>query len=130
MTPAVSPASSRLGSRVVVPAPSVRERLAQVALRAALSVDGVAAAGQGNRFAGAVTVDGAPLAGVSVIALREGRYELGLALIARPVALHALADRVRERVTVAAGVADLGERLGPINIVFEDIADPAVVEVP
>ncbi len=113
----------------MVPAPSVRVRLAQVALGAALSVDGVAAAGQGSRFAGAVTVDGAPLAGVSVIALREGRYELGLALIARPVALHALADRVRERVTVAAGVADLGERLGPINIVFEDIADPAIVEV-
>ncbi len=113
----------------MVPAPSVRVRLAQVALRAALSVDGVAAAGQGNRFAGAVTVDGAPLAGVSVIALPRGRYELGLALIARPVALHGLADRVRERVIVAAGVAQLGERLGPINIVFEDIADPAMVEV-
>jgi len=128
MTPA-NPVSSRPGARVGVPAPSVRMRLAQVALGAALSVDDVAAAGQGNRFAGAVTVDGEPLAGVSVIALPDGRYELGLALIARPVALHALADRVRERVTVAAGVADLGERLGPINIIFEDIADPAIVQV-
>ncbi|MGN6168296.1 MAG: hypothetical protein ACTHQQ_09015 [Solirubrobacteraceae bacterium] len=100
-------------------------RLAKVVLDAALSVDGVWAVELSKQFAGAVTVDGTPLPGVTVIALPGGRYELGLALVAEPVALHALADRVRERVIDSAGAAHLGEHLGPINVVFTDIVPAA-----
>jgi hypothetical protein len=106
------------------PPASVRVRLAEIALGAALSVDGVTGAATSDRLVGRVSVAGSTLPGVSAIALPGGLYELGLALVARPVPLRALAERVRERVAAGARTAGLHERLGPINVVFEDLADP------
>ena len=54
-------------------------------------------------------------------ALPGGAYELALYLVAEPVPLHALADRVRERARGAVTEAAPGLRLGPIAVAFEDL---------
>jgi hypothetical protein len=61
-------------------------------------------------------------------ALREG-YELSLHVVAEPVPLYALADRLRAevRARVAAGLPEV--TLGPISIAFEDVAEPGLARL-
>jgi hypothetical protein len=48
-----------------------------------------------------------------------------LHLVARAVPLHPLASAIRARIERAAARAGLEDALGSIDIVFEDIAEPA-----
>lgn len=110
-------------------APSTAARLARLAREATLGVEGVAATS-----AGLVGLRGTPdrgevISGVVATALRDG-YELSMYLVAEPVPLYALADRVREgvRARVAAELPDL--TLGPIAVAFEDVAEPTSTRTP
>ena len=98
-------------------------QLARLAVDGALGVTGVAApyAGPDGRWA-TPDRDGA-VAGAVVVAVGDGRYEVALHLIARPVPLHALADRVRDAVRDAAAKAGASDALGPVPVFWEGIAD-------
>ena len=103
--------------------PSARVRLARLALETALSIEGVVEANAGP-VGLRVTMDGTErLGGVVSTALPEGRYGVSLHLNAAMVPLPALGDRIRERVRHAAGAAGLGQELGPVDIVFEDVVE-------
>lgn len=100
-----------------------RTRLAQLALDAVLSVDGVLAADAGRRGMH-VTVDGARLVrGVRVVAEAGERYSVELGLQARLQPLGPLAERVRERVRTAVAEAGLQDRLGAVSVTFHDVVD-------
>jgi hypothetical protein len=101
------------------PPPSTRLQLARVALDAALTVAGVVGTARALESATATARDRVP--GVVVVALKDGRYDVTLHVIAEVVPLHDLADRIRERVVRAATVAGLGPALGPVTVVFEDV---------
>jgi hypothetical protein len=113
------------GPALTVPAPSPRVRLARLALDSALAVEGVVAGHAGPHGVGTVEDAGRHLRGVTAAALPGGRYEVGLHLVAAPVPLRPLAERVRERVHRAAARLALEDRLGPVNVAFEDLLDPA-----
>jgi hypothetical protein len=109
------------------PAPtlSARQLLARTALSAALAVDGVAGATAGRLRTHVTPAGGELLQGITVAATGDGRFGVDLFLVARPVPLHALAERVRDRVRRAARIAGLDAQLGPVNVAFEDVEEPA-----
>jgi len=100
-----------------------RLRLAEVALAAALKVDGLVAPRAALAGGGSTQGSGRRVDGVSVVAGAEERFDVSLHLVTRMVPLHPLADRVRERVSGAAGRAGLGDRLGPVGVRIEDLAE-------
>lgn len=102
-----------------------RIRLAEVALEAALKVDGVVAPRAAPAGGGSTQGSDRRVDGVSVVAGAEERFDVSLHLVTRMVPLHPLADRVRERVSGAAGRAGLGDRLGPVRVRIEDLAETA-----
>lgn len=104
---------------------SDRVRLAALAVEAALRVKGVVEA-HAPAIGGTSThgSGGARVHGVSVVVGASGRYDVSLHLVARAVPLHPVADRVRDRVSGAARRAGLGERLGPVDVRFENLAEP------
>jgi hypothetical protein len=104
---------------------SDRVRVARVALAAALEVDGVAAAHVPALGPPSTQSSGGRVEGVTAVAGEGGRYEVGLHLVARPVPLHPLGERVRRRVVGAVARAGLAERLGPVSVFFEDLAAPS-----
>lgn len=106
------------------PPPTDRVRLARIALESALAVEGVVAGHPGAHGIGVVQGAGGPLRGVTAAALPGGRYEVGLHLVADPVPLRPLAETVRERIGRAASRGGLADRLGPVHVAFEDLADP------
>ena len=106
--------------------PTDRVRLAEVALEAALKVDGVVAPRAPIGGSGSTRGSGRRLDGVSVVAGGDERFDVSLHLVTRIVPLHPLADRVRERVSRAAGRSGLGDRLGPVDVRIEDLAEPPV----
>jgi len=109
---------------------SDRVRLARLALAAALTVPDVvrAEAGLGSTF---VTVDfPAPLRGVSVVAEADGRYEVALRLVARPVPLYALGDTVRAQILALAEGEALAAAIARIHVDFVDVAVPGEPPVP
>ena len=102
--------------------PTDRVRLARLALDAALAVDGVEA-GTDGRVKLWVTVDqGQRYPGVMASVLPDGTHSVGLHLVVAPVPLRPLAEAIRERVRVDVEAAGLAERLGPVDIAFEDLA--------
>jgi hypothetical protein len=104
--------------------PSDRVRLARLALDAALAQDGVAS-GTDGPFKLWVTLDqGQRYPGVMASVLPDGTHSVRLHLVVEPVPLHPLADKIRERVVADATAAGLEDRLGPVDVVFEDLADP------
>ncbi len=111
------------GATLPASAPSERVELARLALTEALALDGVVRADAGP-FGTRITLDGRePLAGVTAAALSDGRYGVTLHLVSRVVPLRPLADRIRARIKRRASRAGLEEVLGPIDIVFEDLAE-------
>ncbi|HEY6396310.1 MAG TPA: hypothetical protein VIX82_02535 [Solirubrobacteraceae bacterium] len=109
--------------------PSERVRLARVALAGALSVPDVVRGEAGLGVTRVVTADGSErLVGVSAIAQSDGRYAIGLRLIARLVPLSALADHVRADVQAAASRAGLAALLGRIDVEFVDVLTAAEIE--
>ncbi len=109
-------------------APTVRVRLAELAVAAALSVKGVSAMAADPRGVHKTPAAGGELTGVGAAVTGDGRYELTLHLRAELVPLHPLAERVRESVRRMASKAALEDALGPVSIAFEDVAHPLVVE--
>ena len=108
------------------PAPAVSERveLARLALRQALSAEGIVRADAGP-LGTRITLDGHErLGGVTAAALSDGRYSVPLHLVARVVPLLPLARRIRAGIERGAARAGLEQVLGPIDIVFEDVAAP------
>lgn len=103
-----------------------RVRLAEVAIEAALRVDGVLAPSAPREGTGSTLGSGRRIDGVSVLAGGEERFDVSLHLVTRMVPLQPLADRVRERVTRAAERSGLGDRLGPVGVRIEDLAEPSI----
>jgi hypothetical protein len=102
--------------------------LARLALAEALATNGVIGAVQGARGLWVTVSDGERLDGVTVVALPDGRYEVGLHLVARLlVPLYPLAERIRSRIERAASPAGLADALGPIDIAFEDTGEAAAI---
>jgi hypothetical protein len=106
-------------------AASERVALAQLALEGALSVEGVVSSSAGPSGVWITADDSGRVPGVVAAALRDGGYGLSLHLVVRPVPLHALAERVRERVARNAATAGLGEVLGPVDVSIEDVVSRA-----
>ncbi len=99
-----------------------RVRLARMALRAALLLPGVVEGDSGPlglHVTGAG--NGQRLDGVTAAAVGEEGYDLSLRLIARPVDLHALAERIRQGVGVMAESEGLGTSLLSIDVFFSDL---------
>ncbi len=111
------------GATLSAPVASERVELARLALTLALGADGVVRADPGP-LGTRVTLDGAErLAGVTAAALSDGCYAITLHLVARVIPLRPLADRIRARLERGAARAGLEQALGPIDIVFEDVAE-------
>ncbi len=103
---------------------SPRTELSRLALAEALATNGVIGAVEGPRGLWVTVSDGERLGGVTALALRDGRYEIGLHLVGRLlVPLHPLAARIRSRIERAAAEAGLAHVLGPIEIAFEDAGE-------
>lgn len=102
-------------------APSLAARVARAARDAVVGVEGIVDVTAGP-FGRHVTPDrNGAVAGVVATALSDRAYELALHLIAEPVPLYPLADRVRHgvRVGVAEAFPDVG--IGPVSVAFEDL---------
>lgn len=102
-------------------APSPRARLAELALRVALEAEGVAAGHSGPSDVYVAPGPAGPLTGVVAAAGAAGRFDLRLNLVADPVPLHPLAERVRSEVARAARAAGLQDALGTVDVAFEDV---------
>lgn len=108
-------------SEFATPRSSDRAALARIALEAALAVGDVVGAEAGPHGAWVTEAGGERLPGVVAVAQADGRYALDLHLIVRPVPLHELAERIRERVVRASERAGLEGALGSIGVSIEDI---------
>lgn len=102
---------------------SDRVRLAESALEAAMSVDGVTGAHAGSVGLLQTISGSSRFAGVRVVAHVEGRYSVELGLRARMVPLNPLAGAVRDRVGQRATRDGLRERLGPVSVTFFDLGE-------
>jgi hypothetical protein len=106
------------------PPSSVRVRLARLALDAALATPGVVSGTDGPLRVWVTVEQGRRFPGVVAVVRADGLVEITLHLVAAPVPLHPLGDAVRARVERDAGAAALADRLGPVDIAFEDLAEP------
>ena len=75
-------------------------------------------------------VSGARATGVVATARPDGRFDVELHLIARPVPLLPLGEEIRSRVVAAATKDGLTERLGLVDIGFEDLVEVAPADPP
>lgn len=122
--PDAAHASPGVPARVETSPPRVRgprDRLAQVAIDAALGVEGVA--GLAPPTPGRSSL-GPLFAGIDVVAEGRDRYGLTLHLAAHLVPLIPLADAVRDAVATAAQRDGLTGELGRIDVRFETL-EPA-----
>lgn len=106
------------------PPPSERVQLARAALGACLALDGVADGHAGRSRMRFTMSGGERMVGVVAVPAADGRFELSLHLVAHPVPLHPLAADIRRAVAVAATSQGLRERLGTVDVTFEDLAEP------
>ena len=106
---------------------STRGRLARLALDAALGVENVVIGHSGPSGAHVSVAEGGAAVGVVAAARPDGRYDVSLSLVARPVSLHPLGEEVRARVGEVASRAGLGSALGQVDVAFEDVLEVAVV---
>ena len=109
---------------------SVRRRLARLAHTAALAVEGVADTSSGPAGRWLTAGGGERVPGVVATILPSGRYGLELHLVADPVPLRPLADRVRRRIEAAAASAGLADAIGPVDIRIDDLASSDVDPAP
>jgi hypothetical protein len=100
---------------------SERETLARIALVASLSLPDVVDTDVGPNGAWVTEVEGERLPGVVAAAEADGRYSLELHLVARPVPLGELAERVRERIVRRAEQAGMSDAIGSIDVSIEDV---------
>jgi len=108
-----------------LPPPSDRVRLARAALEACLRLDGVAD-GHPGRTRMRFTMNGTERMVGIVASPADGRFDLSLHLVAHPVPLHPLATDIRRAVGVAAASESLEDRLGAVDVTFEDLAEPDI----
>lgn len=104
-----------------------RSRLARVALEAATALPEVAGGVRGRQRIWTTADAGEILEGVVATARPDGRFDVGLHLVARwPFgSLLAVADQVRTRVRRAAARVGLDGILGQITVAFEDVDEGA-----
>ena len=104
---------------------SPRVPLARLALDAALAVPGVLG-GEVDAAGVRATTDpeAGLLPGVSVISEGDGRYAVGLRLVARVVPLPELGDEVRRRVQRRARREGLEECLGTVSVEIARVLVP------
>jgi hypothetical protein len=100
---------------------SERGALARIALAASLAQGDVVGTAVGPNGVWVTEVESERLPGVVAAAQANGTYAIELHLIARPVPLHALAERIRERIRRSAEQIQLGDVLGSIDVSIEDI---------
>ena len=120
--PSAGATAMPVSSPAEVPASaSVRLRLAVVARAAALAVRGVVGLASGRAGMRMTASAGLRVDGVVCVALPDGRYQVSVHLVAAMVALRPLADAVRARVERDVATAGLADRLGPVDVVVEDV---------
>lgn len=102
---------------------SPRARLALLAREAALAVEGVASVGPRLRPDRATYAGGERIDGVVCAAESGERYGVAVYLGAEPVQLQELAERVRAEVTAAAERSGLGDDLGSVDVVVDDLVE-------
>lgn len=112
-----------------VPPVSPRAMLARLVLDAIRSLPGVVRGHPGEQRVWVTPHPSGPLDGVVAVARPDGRYDVELHLVARPMPLHPLADEVRARVAEAAAAAGSDHLLGALDIGFEDIEDEPLTVV-
>lgn len=101
--------------------PSRRAQLAALALEAALEAEGAVAGHPGSPPVHVTQGPDGLLRGVAAVATPQGAYDVALHLVADPVPLYPLADRVRELVRGRAEQAGLAGALGRIDVAIEDV---------
>lgn len=101
-----------------------RVRLARLALDSALAEAGVAGPDAGPLGLRVTQGGEERVPGITAAVTPDGRYELSIHLIGRLGPLQPLAESIRTATQEAARGAGLGERLGPVNIRWEDVAEP------
>lgn len=84
--------------------------------------------GHGGRAGLAFVNDGGErLQGVVATTLPDGRVGVELHLATELVPLHPLGETVRSAVEAAVAAGGLGDRLGPVEVRFEDVLESAEV---
>lgn len=97
------------------PARDVRADLIDLAERQAAATPGVAGLERSHTGSG-----------VACVVQPEGGYELTLRVVADPVPLPALAERLREGVLSAARATGVDAQLGAVVVIVADISDAAL----
>lgn len=97
-------------------------KVARLARDAARSFDEVVDATSGRGRWATPGRDGA-VEGAIAVARPDGRFDVELHLVARPVPLHPLGERIRERLERDARNAGVAELVGPVDIAFEDVVE-------
>ena len=108
-------------------APTDRVRLARLALDSALAEAGVAGPDAGPLGLRMTQGGGERVPGITAAITPDGRYELSMHLIGRLEPLRPLSESIRTATLAAARGAGLGERLGPVNIRWEAVAEPGEI---
>jgi uncharacterized alkaline shock family protein YloU len=104
---------------------SERVRIARLAHAAAAVAPGVARLDPGTNGTYVSADPAGPLEGVTAAARPDGRYDVGIALVAAyGTSLHGLADALRERVQGRAAEAGLDALVGTIDVHVEDVDPP------
>lgn len=99
-------------------------------MNAALSAEGAVSGHSGSLGVHVTAGPQGPVPGVVAVARADGRYDVGLHLVAEPVSLYDLAERVRELVLQWAKVEELAPLVGRIDVSFEDVVARIPLELP
>lgn len=107
---------------------SPRSQLGRLALNTAQGLPQIAGGVAGAQKLWATEDEGEILAGVTVAARTDERFDVELHLVARwPFgSLFELAEQIRDRVGRAASRAGLEDILGDVAVAFEDVVEPGV----
>lgn len=104
----------------------MRERLARLALEAALATPGVLAPNAGATGLHATWIGGERLPGVRVVAHAGETWTVELGLTAGLVPLHTLAAEVRGRVERALALAGLAGAVSEVDVALLDVEEAVV----
>lgn len=104
---------------------TVREAIALAAAGAMTEVDGVAGPAFGPDGRYGTPLGAGRIPGVVTAAAAGGGYDVTLYVVARPVPLMPLGQRLAARVTGAVGEAGFADELAEVRVVVIDVAEPA-----
>lgn len=104
---------------------TVREAIALAAAGAMTEVDGVAGPAFGPDGRYGTPLGAGRIPGVVTAAAAGGGYDVTLYVVARPVPLMPLGQRLAARVTGAVGEAGFADELAEVRVVVIDVEEPA-----